>query len=184
MWKWQSLVFGERSLTKVAGLFASRQGAENAARALMGRSAFKSNQVKVLGPQDGTEPHDAVLQTAVEPEQKGIWLTIIRAHVSFGVLGLLAGTLLFTGLMVRQHPMVTSTPGMAFIALTGFGITFGLIVGGLVSLRPDQGRVMNLVRQGLLKGHWAVVAHPLDTGQTRAAVNSLSSGSLRVVRSF
>jgi hypothetical protein len=184
MIKWQSLFFGERSLTKVAGLFGSRNGADGAARALLGASALQPGQVMVLGPQDGLASRDAVLEQAVEPEQRGIWLSIIRGHVMMGLLGMVAGVVLFVALMAYGHPAVSSTPGMAFVAFVGFGITFGLILGGVLSLRPDQGRVMTLVRRGLLNGHWAVVAHPLNARQTAQAMTSLRAGSLRVLRSF
>ena len=73
---------------------------------------------------------------------------------------------------------------MGFVALAGFGATFGLILGGAIALRPDHGRVIGLVRCGLKRGQWAVVAHPTSAGQTDQAIASLGTGSLRVVRSF
>ena len=96
--------FGERSLTKVAGLFASKTGADSAVRDLLGASDLTASQVRVLGPPDGAASRAAVLNRAVEPEQRGIWRTIIRAHLTMGILGLLAGVLLYVVLMFKFYP--------------------------------------------------------------------------------
>jgi hypothetical protein len=184
MLKLKRAFFGEKSITKVAGLFASRTDADNAVRALLDASTLAASQVRVLGPKDGETARDAVLDRAVEPEQRGIWRTIIRAHATMAVLGLLAGVLVYAALMVSGSPALQGTGGLGFMVFAGFGIMFGLILGGLLALRPDHGRVIHLVRRGLQGGEWAVVAHPRDAGQTHQAVASLTSGSLRVVRSF
>lgn len=176
--------FGERSLTKVAGLFNTRSEAENAARHLLQDSDLDDSQVRVLSPDDGSVAHNTLLARKMEPEQSGIWHTIIRAHVTTGILGALAGIALYLALMSTGHPIMRSTPGMSLVAMAGFGATFGLLVGGLLAMRPDHGRVINLVRKALKNGRWAVVAHPVNAGQTHRAVDLLKQGSLRVVRSL
>ena len=176
--------FGERSVTKVAGLFATRSGAEIAMRDLLDSCRLSTTQVDVLSPLDGNPARADALDRAVEPEQRGIWLTVIRAHLAMGLLGLLAGVLLYAALMAMDNAALQSTPGMGLVALAGFGATFGLMLGGVLALRPDHGRVIGIVRGGLQSGQWAVVAHPLDSRQTRQAVTSLNHGSLRVTRSF
>jgi len=180
----KTLFFGERSVTKVAGLFASRADADLAASGLMGGSGLSAAQVNVLGPTDGATSRMAVLGRTMEPEQRGIWLTVIRAHLALGALGFLAGALLYVALMSTDNAALRSTPGMGFVALAGFGATFGLILGGALSLRPDQARLIARVRRGLRSGNWAVVAHPVDTVQTHAVVSLLSGSSLKVMRSF
>jgi hypothetical protein len=92
--------------------------------------------------------------------------------------------LLFAGITASGNAALRGTPGLGFVAFCGFGITFGLMLGGVLSLRPDHGRVIGLIRRGLQRGNWAVVAHPRFSEQTHQAVASLKSGSLRVVRSF
>jgi len=176
--------FGERSVTKVAGLFATRSGAEIAMHDLLDSCRLSATQVNVLNPLDGSPARNDALDRAVEPEQRGIWLTVIRAHLVMGLLGLLAGVLLYAVLMAMDNAALRSTPGMGLVALAGFGATFGLMVGGVLALRPDHGRVIGIVRGGLQSGQWAVVVHPLDSGQTRQAMALLHQGSLRVMRSF
>jgi len=184
MFRFKTLFFGERSVTKVAGLFASHADADLAASDLVGDLSLSAAQVNVFGPPDGEASRDAVLGRAMEPEQRGIWLTVLRAHLVMGALGFLAGALLYAVLMAIDNPALRSTPGMGFVALAGFGGTFGLILGGALSLRPDHARLIARVRRGLRGGNWAVVAHPVDPVQTHAAVALLTEKSLKVMRSF
>ena len=53
MFHLKSLLFGERSLTKVAGLYASRIDADAAVRDLITESHLSAEQVRLLAPIDG-----------------------------------------------------------------------------------------------------------------------------------
>jgi hypothetical protein len=176
--------FGERSLTKVAGVFSGRAQAEQAARRLTHNSGFGSDQVKVLEPLDGDWTRADVLSSKMEPEDRGIWSTIIRAHVLAGVIGFLLGAALCLVMWLAGQPGVRSTPGIALVAMTGFGTTFGLLAGGLLSMRPDHGHVIAQVRQYLRQGRWAVVAHPDNPEQVASAESTLKDGSERVMRTL
>lgn len=176
--------FGERSLTKVAGVFPARAQAEQAARRLTLASGFNEQQVAVLAPRDGTWRRADALARKMEPEERGIWSTIIRAHVLAGVIGFLAGVALCLVMWIAGQPGVTSSPGLAMVAMAGFGTTFGLLAGGVLSIRPDHGRVIALVRQYLRQGRWAVVAHPDTPEQVAQAERTLQEGSERVVRTL
>ena len=176
--------FAESSVTKVAGLFDSSAGAASAARRLLGDSNLVASQVKVLGPVDAQSSRDAVLGDALEPEQDGIWRTLIRAHLTTGAVGLLAGASVFAALMATGNGAVRDSPDYAFVLLCAFGLVFGLVLGGVISLRPDHARVISIVRTALQKGNWAVIAHPVDATQTHDARACLQGGSLRVVRSW
>lgn len=177
-------LFGERSLTKIAALFSDRQMAETAARHLVQDAGMAPAQVRVLPPDAGKPVRAEALAVQVEPEQAGIWHTIIRAHVTMGLVGAFVGSLVFLVLWALDNPAVRSAPGFSFGTFTGLGATFGLIAGGLLALRPDHGRVIALVRRGLQGGQWAVVAHPFNAGQTHRALEHLKHGSERVVRSL
>lgn len=176
--------FGERSMTKVAGVFPARAQAEQAARRLTQASGFHDQQVEVLAPRDGRWARADVLARKMEPDERGIWSTIIRAHVLAGAIGFLLGAALCLLLWMAGQPGVRSTPGIALVAMTGFGTTFGLLAGGLLSIRPDHGRVIALVRQYLRQGRWAVVAHPDSPEQIASAENTLKEGSEHVVRTL
>ena len=182
--QWIHAFFGERSLTKVAGVFPARAEAEQAARRLVAASGLARDQVRVLAPRDGAWARADVLARQIEPEDRGIWNTILRAHVLAGVIGFLAGAALYMALLLAGHAAIKSTPGMALVAMAGFGATFGLLAGGLLSIRPDHGRLIALVRRYLRAGRWAVVAHPVSPEQTARAMRTLHDGSERVVRTL
>ena len=67
MFTLKQALFGERSVTKVAALFASHTGAESAAHSLLDGSGLTTSQVRILGPSDGEASHDDVLGRAVAP---------------------------------------------------------------------------------------------------------------------
>lgn len=176
--------FGERSLTKVAGVFPARAQAEQAARRLTQACGFGRRQVQVLAPRDGDWSRADALARKMEPEERGIWRTIIRAHVLSGFIGFLLGAALCLVMWLMGQPGVRASPGLALLAMVGFGTTFGLLAGGLVAMRPDHGRVIALVRQYLNAGRWAVVAHPDTPEQVAWAESTLQDGSERVVRTL
>ena len=94
----------------------------------------------------------------------GIARTLVKAHLVLGGIGALVGLrialalLLFTG--VRAF---TSSPAFSIGLLTALGLVAGLLLGGLVSLRPNQ----DVLRMRLAKvmgdgERWAVVVHARD----------------------
>jgi len=100
----------------MTGLFASRAEADLAARGLVGGSRLWSTHVDVFGPPDGETSRDDMLGRAMEPEQRGSWVTVLRAHPAMGVRGFLGGARLFAPVW-RPHEIVPETvdaaPAMA-----------------------------------------------------------------------
>ena len=178
------LIFGERSLTKVAGLFAGKGEAETVAQQLRETAGLDDPQVYVVGPPDGGAANSPAFSRKLEPEQAGIWRTLIRAHVVAGSAGVVAGVLLYLGLLSADIAAVESTPGMSLVAMVFFGGLFGLLLGGLLTARPDHAWVIATVRRAVRQGRWAVVVHPLSQQQLNAALQELRAHSDRVVRSL
>ncbi len=177
-------VFGERSLTKIAGLFRSRDGAESAAMQLSHIAGMDESQVKLVGPADGVGAGNVSFARKLEPEQSGIWHTLLRAHAFAGAIGAVLGALLFLVLVFAGNPAVLSTPGMSLVAMVFFGTLFGLLVGGALTLRPDHARVIAAVREAIRQGYWAVVIHPVNQYQIDLALNELNLRCDRVVRTL
>jgi hypothetical protein len=117
----------------------------------------------------------------MEPETQGIARTFYQTHVVGGMAGAAAGLALFAWFWRAGHPMITSSPLLAFIALVGFGTTFGLLGGGLLSMRPDHIRLITRVRSALRHDHWAVVAHPTTPEQTAKVKAVLHDSAAEVV---
>lgn len=182
--KIKRVIFGERSLTKVAGLFMNRSGAEDAVREVKRAAGLDDAQVTLVGPPDGAAPGSSAFSRKLEPEQAGIWRTLVRAHVVSGIAGAAAGILLYLGFIAAGNPSVASTPGMSFMVFVFFGGLFGLLVGGLLTARPDHILVIASVRRAIRKGRWAVVIHPVTQAQIDRAMSELRGRSYRVVRSL
>lgn len=178
------LIFGERSLTKVAGIFTSKTQAENVAQQVKQAAGLDDPQVYLVGPPDGAAPNSPAFSRKLEPEQAGIWRTLVRAHVVAGIAGIIAGILLYLGFIVAGSAAVKSTPGMSLVAMVFFGGVIGLMLGGLLTARPDHARVITTVRRAIRKGRWAVVIHPLTQRQLDATMHALRTHSDRVVRSL
>ncbi len=177
-------MFGEKSLTKVVALFGDRASAEAVAARALRLPGMEPSQVRLLS-QDDLKTHRADLfGRKMEPEQRGILQTLFRAHLVGGFAGGTLGVVLYAYLMSTGHPMMVSSPLLAFIAIVGFSITFGLLLGGLVTLRPDHIRVITQVRSALRAGRFALVLHPTDSHQTQLAQELLEGSGAQVLRTL
>jgi hypothetical protein len=182
-------IFGPRTVTRVAGLFDTRMGAERTARDLPGASGLRPDQVTVLSPLDAQADRRAAQDPSAGDSADGrgqpaIPVSVIRPHVAAGALGLLLGVLLYAVLMAAASPAMHVAPVLMLAVLAALGSLFGLMLGGLLALRPDESRVVARVRRGLDRGRWAVLAMPVDAGQTRRVVAAFARQGVRVVRSF
>lgn len=180
----KQLLFGERSLTKIAGIFETRSKAETTALRLRQAAGMSEAQVKLVGPQDTMGVVDPPLSRKLEPESSGIWRTILRAHLVTGIIGMTMGALLYLSLRLAGNESVLSHPLLALVVMLFFGGIFGLLFGGLLSLRPDHYRVMAAVRRAIKRGRWAVISHPVNHDQTREVINELHRHHVNVIRSF
>lgn len=174
-------LFGERSLTKVVGLFAQKSQAESSMTQVLSAGGLQAGQVRLLGPQDAKAPHRELFSQAMEPETQGIARTVFQTHVVGAMAGAAAGLGLFAWLYRAGHPMIVSSPMLAFIALVGFGTTFGMLAGGLLAMRPDHIRLITRVRSALRHEHWAVVTHPTTPEQAARVKAVLHDSAAEVV---
>lgn len=165
----------ERSPTLVAAPFEDRDTALRAAATLDGRTA--PADVLLIGP------HDEAAARKLEPQQRGIWATMLHSHAVLMVIGALAGLLVA---VVAAGIWAAAARSPAYTLMTGlvFGSFAGGMAGGLLTLRPDRSRVIRRVRAAQKEGRWAVVVHPRDEAQARAAMQALQAAGGQPVRSF
>jgi|SRR5690606_17214371 len=171
-------ILGEVSASKVAAVFPDADAAGRAAARVRDAVGLAAGQVRVLGPGDRRPGRK------LEPESHGIFRTMLRAHAWLGMAGLAAGAVLFGVLWASGVPLVADSPGMAAMAillLSGFG---GLMLGGLVTLRPDHDPYILSVLEAIGEGRGAVVVHPRDRAQYDQAVQSLLGDGGDVVGSL
>jgi hypothetical protein len=92
------------------------------------------------------------------------------------VLGLvIAGILVLT-----EVAAFASNPGYTFLVFAFFGGIFGMLLGGLLALRPDHDPLINRVKKASRKGRWSVVVHARDHDEEQRAKDALEKMSDRV----
>lgn len=175
-------LIGEKSPTKIAALFSTEEEARTTATLVSSAASLQPGQARLLLPQDARSSRRDLFGQKLEPESKGIARTFWRAHAMLGALGALIG--LAAWWMLRDSAFIASTPIASFIAFVGFAATFGMLAGGLVTFRPDQVRVIELVRSGLKSGKWAVVFHPMTSEQTESIQSVLQQRKIEPLSSL
>ncbi|MEX2476710.1 hypothetical protein [Marinobacter sp.] len=171
-------VTGESADHKVAAVFSSETEAHSAAEALAGVAGLEAAQIKCLAP------GDAHLERQIEPEAGGIWRTLVRSHVGIGVLGAIAGAFLFFALFTSGIEFIRQSAVMAAIVLTVIGGAIGLMLGGLVTIRPDHARYVQAAQSALKKGQHVVTVHAHSGDQLKAAIAELERHHARIVRTL
>jgi hypothetical protein len=162
-----SPITGELSNSKLAAVFRRERDARDAASAVTAALSLGPAQVMVITP---SEPHPG---RKLEPESHGIWQTIVIAHLRFGIAGAVAGLLLFGGLYAWGVPFVVSSPIAAALVMLFFGAVAGLMLGGLVSLRPDHDPYIEASRDAMAEGDTTVVVHGFSADQRDQAASLL-----------
>ena len=160
---------GEASNHKVAAVFASAEAARAAAAALQSTLRLPAAQLRIISP---GEPHPG---RKLEPESDGILRTILVSHLKLGVVGAALGGVAFAVLYALDLPWVTQSAPVAAAVMVGFGATAGLLLGGLVSLRPDHDPYIEAVRSALAEGRSAVVVHATSVTQRAEAAELLQA---------
>lgn len=169
---------GEVADSKLAAVFETHREARDAADALILHSDLQAAQVKVI------RPDSADVAIKLEPEGGGIWRTIVRAHIRLGVVGAVLGLVAFAILYSIGVPMVVQLPVVAALVLFAFGTVGGLMLGGLVALRPDHDRYVQATRDAMDEGRSTVVVHALSGDQQATAAAFLASRGGEVTRTL
>lgn len=173
---WQAL-FGERATTKIAGAFNQQDEANRTLDILKDEAGLVQKQLRLIAP------HEQKFGTKLEPEIRGIARTAVRSHVVMGVGGLVLGIILWVILYASGWNLVRSTPGLSMIPFLFFPAIAGLMLGGLITARPDQTALITQVREAVGQGKWVVVVHPYSPQQCDSAEAVMKANAADVWRS-
>lgn len=174
----ETALTGEVSNSKLAAVFDSAAGARSAAADVVQALGLQPSQVQVIAP------GDARPEAKLEPESRGIWHTIVIAHVRLGIAGAIVGALAFAVVMAMGVPYVVQSPWAAGLAITSFGAVAGLLLGGLVSLRPDHDRYILAAGDAIAGHRTTVVVHAFSAEQNKAAAEFLAARGADVTRTL
>ena len=117
----------------------------------------------------------------MEPEGEEIKNTIIRSHVTMGLVGLVAGGGVVTWMHQTQIPMVVFSPYYTTFIVLALGLVGGLLLGGLISLRPDHDRLINFSRDVTNQRRWMLLVHVKTMEQKKKVKTYLHGFSDEIV---
>lgn len=174
---WNAL-FGEKATTKLAGFFDSEHELERVSSQLRQTAGMQNTQLWVI------RPHDSDYALKLEPETQGVVRTALRAHLWLGLAGLCVGAVLWLVLYYAGISAVVSSPFYSGAAILAFATVAGLLLGGLVTARPDHQIVIQAVAENTKAGRWTLVMHPRNEAQCRAVEEQLDTAKVESVRSI
>jgi hypothetical protein len=172
------VLFGERATTKIAAIFDSEQGAATVATKLHAGAGLQAAQIRLV------KPYEKDYAKKLEPETRGIVRTALRAHLVLGAAGLLLGVAAWTLMYFAGIAAVVSSPIASLIACAVFASIAGMLLGGLVTARPDHQLVIQRVHTATQDGKWSLLVHPRTPKQCDEVMAALSDARAEVVRSI
>lgn len=152
---------GEESDHKVAGIFGHAERLQECRDQLVRSIERVEQRLEPLEP--GQESPAWLL----EPEPRGIWHTLVRAHLWLSLAGVVAAGLAFAVLIALDVAFVAQNPWASAISLIVFGAIGGALLGGLVTIRPDHTTYIARVRAALDDKRHVLVIHAADRAQMK-----------------
>lgn len=171
-------ITGENFDHKIAAIFESENSANQAADTVRNITSLKSAQVFVVAPNDTHKGWE------LEPEDRGIWRTMIRAHVRLGLVGMALGFVLFLVLFMAGIQFIVANAIISAALGLAFGGIAGLMLGGLVTLRPDHMPYVSVSQSALKRGKFVVAVHAANVDQLKEADREFNKLGATTVRSF
>jgi hypothetical protein len=109
---------------------------------------------------------------------------MIKSHVVLGAAGAVAGALAAAVMASGGWAGATLSPGYTLLFLTVLGAYAGMLLAGLLTLRPDHGYVIRRLRDAIARRNWAVVVHPSSRPRARLALRRLRGLGVEPISSF
>tara|TARA_R110002167_G_scaffold309554_1_gene514466 strand:+ start:461 stop:973 length:513 start_codon:yes stop_codon:yes gene_type:complete len=163
---------------KVSAVYPDELRARAGLQSVLDSSGLTSSVTKLVAP------HDNDFDKKLEKNDKQVGTFMLKAHLSFALFGVILG-LFGAGILAFYGPTYTqASPVMTAIALSVLGFFFGLMLAGLVSLRPDQDGVVNQTREATQEGKWVVVVSTPSHEKTQQVNDILSETAESVTSSF
>ncbi|MCK0107627.1 hypothetical protein [Marinobacter sp. S0848L] len=159
---------GEKFSHKIAAEFDDEVAATKAVDCLAS-AGIPASQINVV------RPDDPDMARKVEPEVQGVARSLVKTHVSFGIVGLVVGLVIATVLVLVGPALTQSSPLMTYIAFGFLCPVLALLLAGVVSIRPDHDPVIEKTRKAHNTGRWTVVVHCESTDQQETVKKTMGS---------
>lgn len=169
---------GEHVDHKVAAIFETEPDARGTAKALCEGTSLTDQQVSVLSPADRHQG------TELEPEDQGIWQTLVRSHIGLGIGGIALGFAVFLLLNALDIGFITQNVIVAASVLGALGLAVGLLLAGMVTVRPDHTPYLVRAQSALRRGKYVLAVHASSAHQLREAKSLLHSRNVKTVHTI
>lgn len=156
---------------KVSAVYTNEFSAKSAIKRIMQELALDQQQISLISP------HDVNYERKIEPDTKKVGRSLFKTHLVGGITG--AGLGMIGGIILGMYgpTYAQASPELTVLALSVLGLFGGLLVAGLVFLRPDQDAVVNETRQATDEAKWVVVVRTKNHQQTEQAKSLLDKSA-------
>jgi hypothetical protein len=162
-------VVDEQYPWKLGAEFRTRELAEDVVAQLAADAGLRQSRVELV------VPGDQHLGSKMEPEDRGIARTALKSHLILGLAFLVVGLATAWWLVTFGPPVTRSSPVLVFVVLGFFPTMAGLMLAGLITLRPDHDPLIATAREAAQSGRWTVVVHCRDEEQKQRAKELLDA---------
>lgn len=171
-------ITGEHQAHKAAAIFETESDAKGVAETLSKNTSLNDEQVLVVTPQDQHQGE------ALEPENQGIWHTLLRSHLWLGVGGAIAGFILFLILSAAGVGFIVQNTMAAAAVLAALGGVIGLLLAGGVTLRPDHTPYVVKAQAALNEGKYVLTVHASSSEQLKEATTVFKNRNVKMIRTI
>ncbi|PXX90370.1 hypothetical protein DIT71_12835 [Marinobacter vulgaris] len=166
---------GEKEDHKVAAVFDTEPDARGTAKAICEETSLTDEQVTVLSPNDRHQGKE------LEPEDQGIWRTLVRSHIGLGIAGAVAGFVLFLILSALGVGFIAQNTVVAASVMTVIAAAIGMLVAGAVTLRPDHTPYLMKAQAALSEGKYVLAVHASSLEQLQEAKSLLDARNVKTM---
>lgn len=143
----------EKHPTKVGAIFNSEDKAQTAFSALHKSGDFIKSEIKLI------PPYDSGYDKKLEPEDKKLGQTLLKSHLILALVGIVVGIFIASLLLLSGPIFLQEYIVATYLSISMLCAFIGLLIAGVISIRPDHDHLINKVRKASQKGQWAVIAH-------------------------
>lgn len=141
----------EQYTGRVAAVYTDEVSANAARQRLISEGNISPALISIV------KPHDSNLSKKIEPESRNIAKTIVRSHSWLGLIGAIVGLLLAIALSTSGPEMTRSSPLFTYLVFIFFGATFGMMLAGVISLRPTHDPLITKTIEASQENEWTVI---------------------------
>jgi hypothetical protein len=130
------------------------------------------------------KPEDNNISKKIEPESHGIAKTIVKSHGWLGLIGMILGLIIATALVISGPEMTQSSPLFTYLVFIFFGLTFGMMIAGAVSIRPDHDPLITKTVEASHENHWTVIVQTDDHEEIDLIKDLLEGSAISISETF